>query len=154
MELLCFFVAVNLIFYTTTNNMNLSTPHLWHSLHITSPQYVDKVRNFYFLFNVLVTILCIHSNVIIYYCHSVKYVASKYIFCSVSPVPRNQLLSVAAACKVLIEFSLLRLENPDEACAVSQVRETSYRGICNVVGLNITEQLMSALRRHISHSLS
>jgi len=28
---------------------------------------------------------------------------------------------VAAACKVLIEFSLLRLENPDEACAVSQV---------------------------------
>lgn len=36
-------------------------------------------------------------------------------------VPRNQLLSVAAACKVLIEFSLLRLENPDEACAVSQV---------------------------------
>lgn len=37
-------------------------------------------------------------------------------------VPRNQLLSVAAACKVLIEFSLLRLENPDEACAVSQVR--------------------------------
>lgn len=37
-------------------------------------------------------------------------------------VPRNQLQSVAAACKVLIEFSLLRLENPDEACAVSQVR--------------------------------
>lgn len=37
------------------------------------------------------------------------------------PVPRNQLLSVTAACKVLIEFSLLRLENPDEACAVSQV---------------------------------
>lgn len=36
-------------------------------------------------------------------------------------VPRNQLQSVAAACKVLIEFSLLRLENPDEACAVSQV---------------------------------
>lgn len=38
-------------------------------------------------------------------------------------VPRNQLQSVAAACKVLIEFSLLRLENPDEACAVSQVRQ-------------------------------
>ena len=38
-------------------------------------------------------------------------------------VPRNQLLSVAAACKVLIEFSLLRLENPDEACAVSQVSQ-------------------------------
>ena len=33
------------------------------------------------------------------------------------------MLSVAAACKVLIEFSLLRLENPDEACAVSQVRQ-------------------------------
>lgn len=40
-------------------------------------------------------------------------------------VPRNQLQSVAAACKVLIEFSLLRLENPDEACAVSQVRAES-----------------------------
>ncbi|KAG2458904.1 UBR4 ligase, partial [Polypterus senegalus] len=35
-------------------------------------------------------------------------------------VPRNQLLSVASACKILIEFLLLRLENPDEACAVSQ----------------------------------
>lgn len=32
---------------------------------------------------------------------------------------------MAAACKVLIEFSLLRLENPDEACAVSQVRAES-----------------------------
>lgn len=42
--------------------------------------------------------------------------------CSLSLVPINQLLSVAAACKVLIEFSLMRLENPDEACAVSQVR--------------------------------
>ena len=40
-------------------------------------------------------------------------------------VPRNQLQSVASACKVLIEFSLLRLENPDEACAVSQVRPTA-----------------------------
>jgi hypothetical protein len=45
--------------------------------------------------------------------------------CSYFPVPRNQLQSVAAACKVLIEFSLLRLENPDEACAVSQVRAES-----------------------------
>lgn len=45
-----------------------------------------------------------------------------HLFLVLTPVPRNQLLSVAAACKVLIEFSLLRLENPDEACAVSQVR--------------------------------
>lgn len=45
--------------------------------------------------------------------------------CPYFPVPRNQLQSVAAACKVLIEFSLLRLENPDEACAVSQVRAES-----------------------------
>lgn len=45
--------------------------------------------------------------------------------CPCFPVPRNQLQSVAAACKVLIEFSLLRLENPDEACAVSQVRAES-----------------------------
>lgn len=48
-----------------------------------------------------------------------------------SLVPRNQLLSVAAACKVLIEFSLLRLENPDEACAVSQVRRKISRRVCN-----------------------
>lgn len=51
-----------------------------------------------------------------------------HLFLILPPVPRNQLLSVAAACKVLIEFSLLRLENPDEACAVSQVRETLSRG--------------------------
>lgn len=50
-----------------------------------------------------------------------------FVLFFVSPVPRNQLLSVAAACKVLIEFSLLRLENPDEACAVSQVSETVSR---------------------------
>lgn len=42
------------------------------------------------------------------------------------------MLSVASACKVLIEFSLLRLENPDEACAVSQVRGTTQ---------NVTETL-------------
>ncbi|KAJ7306604.1 hypothetical protein JRQ81_009996 [Phrynocephalus forsythii] len=46
--------------------------------------------------------------------------ATHYITTVCGLVPRNQLQSVAAACKVLIEFSLLRLENPDEACAVSQ----------------------------------
>ncbi|XP_060541262.1 E3 ubiquitin-protein ligase UBR4 [Pantherophis guttatus] len=46
--------------------------------------------------------------------------ATHYITTVCGVVPRNQLQSVAAACKVLIEFSLLRLENPDEACAVSQ----------------------------------
>uniref|UniRef100_A0A8D2L812 Ubiquitin protein ligase E3 component n-recognin 4 n=1 Tax=Varanus komodoensis TaxID=61221 RepID=A0A8D2L812_VARKO len=46
--------------------------------------------------------------------------ATHYITSVCGLVPRNQLQSVAAACKVLIEFSLLRLENPDEACAVSQ----------------------------------
>lgn len=50
--------------------------------------------------------------------HSSLELSKAYYF----SVPRNQLQSVAAACKVLIEFSLLRLENPDEACAVSQVR--------------------------------
>lgn len=55
-----------------------------------------------------------------------------FVLFFVSPVPRNQLLSVAAACKVLIEFSLLRLENPDEACAVSQVSEKVSRvGVVN-----------------------
>ncbi|XP_075462125.1 E3 ubiquitin-protein ligase UBR4 isoform X4 [Ascaphus truei] len=46
--------------------------------------------------------------------------SSHYIATVCSQIPRNQLQSVAAACKVLIEFSLLRLECPDEACAVSQ----------------------------------
>ncbi|KAK2851204.1 hypothetical protein Q5P01_007480 [Channa striata] len=46
--------------------------------------------------------------------------SAHYITTVCGQIPRNQLLSVAAACKVLIEFSLLRLENPDEACAVSQ----------------------------------
>ncbi|XP_066493904.1 E3 ubiquitin-protein ligase UBR4 [Tiliqua scincoides] len=46
--------------------------------------------------------------------------STHYITTVCGLVPRNQLQSVAAACKVLIEFSLLRLENPDEACAVSQ----------------------------------
>ncbi|XP_055978695.1 E3 ubiquitin-protein ligase UBR4 isoform X1 [Sorex fumeus] len=46
--------------------------------------------------------------------------STHYITTVCSLIPRNQLQSVAAACKVLIEFSLLRLENPDEACAVSQ----------------------------------
>ncbi|XP_077460740.1 E3 ubiquitin-protein ligase UBR4 isoform X2 [Stigmatopora argus] len=46
--------------------------------------------------------------------------SAHYITTVCGQIPRNQLLSVASACKVLIEFSLLRLENPDEACAVSQ----------------------------------
>ncbi|XP_016138625.1 E3 ubiquitin-protein ligase UBR4 [Sinocyclocheilus grahami] len=46
--------------------------------------------------------------------------SAHYITTVCGQIPRIQLLSVAAACKVLIEFSLLRLENPDEACAVSQ----------------------------------
>ncbi|XP_078094991.1 E3 ubiquitin-protein ligase UBR4 isoform X5 [Mustelus asterias] len=46
--------------------------------------------------------------------------SAHYISTVCAQIPRNQLLSVTAACKVLIEFSLMRLENPDEACAVSQ----------------------------------
>ncbi|XP_063293132.1 E3 ubiquitin-protein ligase UBR4 isoform X8 [Pelobates fuscus] len=46
--------------------------------------------------------------------------STHYITTVCSQIPRNQLQSVAAACKVLLEFSLLRLESPDEACAVSQ----------------------------------
>ncbi|KAL1020637.1 hypothetical protein UPYG_G00002740 [Umbra pygmaea] len=46
--------------------------------------------------------------------------SAHYITTVCGQIPRNQVLSVAAACKVLVEFSLLRLENPDEACAVSQ----------------------------------
>lgn len=113
-----------------TSSMSLSTHHLWHSLHITSPQYVDKVRIQYIFFCVLTvkTFFCyFYQN--IWMLKVLLLPASDY-FCSVSPVPRNQLLSVAAACKVLIEFSLLRLENPDEACAVSQVRESAQLWDC------------------------
>ncbi|XP_069096233.1 E3 ubiquitin-protein ligase UBR4 isoform X5 [Pleurodeles waltl] len=46
--------------------------------------------------------------------------STHYITTVCGQIPRNQLQSVSAACRVLIEFSLLRLENPDEACAVSQ----------------------------------
>ncbi|KAM9298998.1 E3 ubiquitin-protein ligase UBR4 [Gastrophryne carolinensis] len=46
--------------------------------------------------------------------------STHYITTVCGQMPRNQLQSVAAACKVLLEFSLLRLESPDEACAVSQ----------------------------------
>lgn len=56
-------------------------------------------------------------------------------------VPRNQLLSVAAACKVLIEFSLMRLENPDEACAVSQVRSSNCTGDICMEGHSCTQDL-------------
>lgn len=93
-----------------TNSTSLSTHRSWRSRHTTSQQYVARVciphlfrANTPRIFNPnpLVTV------------------------CSLSLVPRNQLLSVAAACKVLIEFSLMRLENPDEACAVSQVRDAT-----------------------------
>lgn len=113
--------AVNQTSFTMTNSMSLSTHLSWHSLHTTSPQYVVKVCIFNFVFDV-------------FNYKDMTLIQPKIIKCSVffhpnnffpfSLVPRNQLLSVAAACKVLIEFSLLRLENPDEACAVSQVRET------------------------------
>ncbi|XP_072282665.1 E3 ubiquitin-protein ligase UBR4 isoform X6 [Pyxicephalus adspersus] len=46
--------------------------------------------------------------------------STHYITTVCNQIPRNQLQSVAAACKVLLEFCLLRLESPDEACAVSQ----------------------------------
>ncbi|XP_069467171.1 E3 ubiquitin-protein ligase UBR4 isoform X2 [Ambystoma mexicanum] len=46
--------------------------------------------------------------------------STHYITTVCGQIQRNHLQSVAAACKVLIEFSLMRLENPDEACAVSQ----------------------------------
>jgi len=36
-------------------------------------------------------------------------------------VPSANAQGVCAACKVLLEFFLLRVESPDEACAVSQV---------------------------------
>lgn len=75
----------------------------------------------------------------IFKCYRLCFFQPANYFCPFSLVPRNQLLSVAAACKVLIEFSLLRLENPDEACAVSQVRETNCMGDCNFVGLKSTK---------------
>lgn len=68
-----------------------------------------------------------------------------YLVCFLSIVPRNQLLSVAAACKVLIEFSLMRLENPDEACAVSQVRNLNCTGDINVKGQKSTVDLTIVL---------
>lgn len=123
--------AVNQTSFTMTNSMSLSTHHSWHSLHTTSPQYVDKVCIFPFLFSVEDKKLLLPKYLNVTGC----FFSPANYFCSVSLVPRNQLLSVAAACKVLIEFSLLRLENPDEACAVSQVRETNCMGDCNVVGL-------------------
>lgn len=101
--------TVNPTFFIMTNSTSLSTRHSWRSRRTTSPQYVVKV--------------CISQDT-----ESQKYYTqihfSQYV-CFLSLVPRNQLLSVAAACKVLIEFSLMRLENPDEACAVSQVRNSN-----------------------------
>lgn len=96
-----------------TNSTSLSTRHLWHSRHTTSPQYVVKVG---------IPQEVVRSIIP----KSISYSISVFFFFSL--VPRNQLLSVAAACKVLIEFSLMRLENPDEACAVSQVRNSNCRG--------------------------
>lgn len=37
--------VVNQTFFTMTNSMSPSTPHSWPSLHITLPQYVDKVSS-------------------------------------------------------------------------------------------------------------
>lgn len=110
-----FFSTVNLTFFIMTNSTSLSTHHLWRSRRTTSPQYVVKV--------------CIpHEVVGNIIPKSISYNISA---CFLSLVPRNQLLSVAAACKVLIEFSLMRLENPDEACAVSQVRNSNCAGDIN-----------------------
>lgn len=69
----------------------------------------------------------------------------KNIIRFLSSVPRNQLLSVAAACKVLIEFSLMRLENPDEACAVSQVRNSNRPDEVQVKGRKSAEDLTTVL---------
>lgn len=126
--------AVKQTSFTTTNNMSRSTPHLWHSLHTTSPQYVGKVRIFNFLFSVIEIATAIQPK---YLNFTGCFFKLANYFPPVSLVPRNQLLSVAAACKVLIEFSLLRLENPDEACAVSQVRETNCTGDCCVGQLSV-----------------
>lgn len=108
-EILCLSSTVNPTFFIMTNSMSLSTHRLWRSRHTTSQQYAVKV--------------CIPH---IFIGNNQKYETQIHFYsvsvCSLSLVPRNQLLSVAAACKVLIEFSLMRLENPDEACAVSQVR--------------------------------
>lgn len=79
-------------------------------------------------------------------CYRLCFFQPANYFCPFSLVPRNQLLSVAAACKVLIEFSLLRLENPDEACAVSQVRETNCTGDCNFVGLKSTKDSLKEIQ--------
>lgn len=119
--------AVNRTSFTMTNSMSLSTHHSWHSLHTTSPQYVVKVRIIHILLSVIDKKWLLPFSKI-FKCYRVCFFQPANDFCSVFSVPRNQLLSVAAACKVLIEFSLLRLENPDEACAVSQVRETNCMG--------------------------
>lgn len=111
----CFSFPVNLRYFITINSTSRSTHLSWRFLHITSPQFVDKVSVF--------EEGCCYWNITL---HVVP--RNKHQLCidHLLIVPRNQLLSVAAACKVLIEFSLLRLENPDEACAVSQVRVAQF----------------------------
>ncbi|CAG03215.1 unnamed protein product [Tetraodon nigroviridis] len=71
--------------------------------------------------------------------------SAHYITTVCGQIPRNQLLSVAAACKVLIEFSLMRLENPDEACAVSQVRNSNLPDEVQVKGRKSAEDLTTVL---------
>uniref|UniRef100_A0A4W3HBC8 Ubiquitin protein ligase E3 component n-recognin 4 n=1 Tax=Callorhinchus milii TaxID=7868 RepID=A0A4W3HBC8_CALMI len=57
--------------------------------------------------------------------------SAHYISTVCGQIPRNQLLSVAAACKILIEFSLMRLENPDEA-SFSPLADV--KGLCLCTG--------------------
>lgn len=123
-----------------TNNMSRSTRHSWRSLHITSLQYAGKVRNF----DVLSCLGYCSVSSLGYLIDDLQKKKSLNVVVSCGPslialqfffffeVPRNQLLSVAAACKVLIEFSLLRLENPDEACAVSQVRSAGQDFVAEI----------------------
>ncbi|XP_078741003.1 E3 ubiquitin-protein ligase UBR4-like, partial [Lampetra fluviatilis] len=46
--------------------------------------------------------------------------SAHYIASVCSQLPSTALPGVGAACRILVEFCLLRLEAPDEACAVSQ----------------------------------
>lgn len=47
-----------------TNSMSRSTHHLWHSLHITSPQFVDKVCILFTLVFVIMLLVCFVNIVV------------------------------------------------------------------------------------------